>query len=362
MHCYILYLIGQLGSGGSERQLHYLLQTMDRERYRPAVVVWNFCESDIYISRIRALGVPLYTFPPTFSAITKLRMFCKLVRQLTPAVIHSYSFYTNFAAYWAARGTQSVAIGSIRGDFNSNKRESGPLLGRLSARWPRDHICNSSLAAKTAQSSPGPFSPKKLFVVRNSLDLERFPCISLPVRDRVRIVGVGSLLSIKRWDRLVVASQELRRRGYDFLVQIAGDGPLRRALEQQAQDVGQDCIKFIGYVDDIPQLLADATFLVHTSDVEGYPNVVMEAMACGRAVVAMDSGDIPALIEDGKTGFVVHRGDTLTLVERMAMLITDRDLCCRMGQAGRAKAEREFRLDRLVFETFAAYREAGWRS
>jgi glycosyltransferase involved in cell wall biosynthesis len=87
----------------------------------------------------------------------------------------------------------------------------------------------------------------------------------------------------------------------------------------------------------------------------------MEAMACGRAVVATDAGDVRHLVEDGKTGFVVRRGDDATLVERMVTLITDQDLCRSMGEAGRAKAVREFGLDRLVADTFDAYRAAGWR-
>lgn len=83
-------------------------------------------------------------------------------------------------------------------------------------------------------------------------------------------------------------------------------------------------------------------------------------MACGRAVVATDAGDIPTLIDHGKTGFVVRRGDDATFVERMVNLIADRDFCRRMGEAGRAKAVREFGLDRLVKENFKAYQRAGW--
>jgi len=86
----------------------------------------------------------------------------------------------------------------------------------------------------------------------------------------------------------------------------------------------------------------------------------MEAMACGRAVVATDAGDIPSLVDDGKTGFVVPRGDDTALVDRLEKLIVGRDLCKRMGEAGRAKAEREFGVDRLVSDTLAVYRAAGW--
>jgi len=146
------------------------------------------------------------------------------------------------------------------------------------------------------------------------------------------------------------------------LIRVAGDGPLRERLRQQVTDRGVgECIEFIGHADHVPQLIADAAFLVHTSDKEGCPNVVMEAMATGRAVVATGVGDVPHLIEHGKTGFVVSHDDQYMLTETMATLMTDHNLCARMGKAGRKKAEREFGLERLVSETLAAYRSAGWR-
>jgi glycosyltransferase involved in cell wall biosynthesis len=361
MNCRFLYLIGQLSPGGSERQLCYLLQATDRERYQPAVAVWNFSEADVYVPRMRALQIPLYAFPNMPSA-AKLRAFRRLVRQLAPEVVHSYSFFTNFAAYWGVWGTQSVVCGSIRSDFTFDMQSLSPWLGRLSARWPPAQICNSSLAAETVRRWPGPFVPRRLFVVRNGLDLEQFRGAPLPAGGKSCIVGVGSLVPGKRWERLLKAAVELQRRGYDFVVQIAGDGPLHGLLRQQAQALGvADCVEFMGYSEHIPSLLANATFLVHPSDSEGYPNVVMEAMACGRAVVATDAGDVPCLVDDGKTGFVVPQGDDAALLARMATLMTDHDLCQQMGAAGRAKAEQRFGLARLVSETLTAYRAIGWK-
>ena len=147
-----------------------------------------------------------------------------------------------------------------------------------------------------------------------------------------------------------------------FTVHHVGVGLLAQQLKVQAKDLGvEGFIKFLGYRHDIPTLLAQSTFLIHTADHEGFPNIVMEAMACGRAVVATDAGDVPSLVENGKTGFVVRRGDDAMLLEKMSTLINDRDLCRQMGQAGRTKAERDFGLDRLVSETLATYRAAGWR-
>jgi glycosyltransferase involved in cell wall biosynthesis len=148
----------------------------------------------------------------------------------------------------------------------------------------------------------------------------------------------------------------------EFSVRLVGDGPLLPQLKSQARQLGiERLVQFLELRNDIPDLLKDSTFLIHTADHEGCPNVVMEAMACGRAVIGTDAGDIPVLVEDGKTGFVVRRGDDTTLVERTVQLITERDLCRCMGQAGRAKAEREFGVDRLVMETLASYRAAGWK-
>ena len=121
-----------------------------------------------------------------------------------------------------------------------------------------------------------------------------------------------------------------------------------------------DRVRYLRHIDDIPGLLAESICLVHTADTEGCPNSVMEAMACGRAVVAMDAGDISSLVEDGKTGFVIRRGDDARLVKCIMHLIANRELCQRMGKAGRIKAEREFDLKSLTQETLNAYRASGW--
>jgi glycosyltransferase involved in cell wall biosynthesis len=148
----------------------------------------------------------------------------------------------------------------------------------------------------------------------------------------------------------------------DVRFRIAGDGPLRPALETLAGDLGiSRAVEFLGATHDIPAFLRGAKFLVHTSESEGCPNVVMEAMAAGRAVVATDAGDVPYLVEDGKTGFVVRRGDDDTLVNRIATLLTNRDLCQQMGDNARARAEQEFDLHSLVTGTLDAYRAAGWK-
>lgn len=361
--CRLLYLVGQLRLGGLERQLYYLLANLDHARYQPAVVVWNLNLSDKYYRDIEAFKIPIYGFPAEWSPLSKLRAFRALARQVAPEVIHSYTFNTNFAAYYGAGGTGALAIGSLRSDFARAKADGGVIRGALNARWPECHIANSVVCAEAARRHSTLFVPRQFFVVRNGLDLNCFRSLDDTLEARTYVASVGSLLPVKRWDRLLRAVQKVNSVGAgDIRFRIAGEGPLRPALETLAGDLGiSRAVEFLGATYDIPAFLRGSKFLVHTSESEGCPNVIMEAMAAGRAVVATDAGDVPYLVEDGKTGFVVRRGDDETLVNRITTLLSNRDLCQQMGDNARARAEQEFDLHSLVTGTLDAYRAAGWR-
>jgi glycosyltransferase involved in cell wall biosynthesis len=267
----------------------------------------------------------------------------------------------NFAGWWATLGLQAVPVGALRSDFLWAEQENGALLGRLNMRWPRSQIFNNMAAAEMARQHRRFFVPRHLFVIRNGIDLQHFHATPLPCDGPTCVVGVGSLRPVKRWDRLLHAAAQLRQQGLTFRVRIIGDGPLYSVLQQEIRRLGlAQVVELPGYSSNVPGELAAATFTVHLAATEGCPNAVMEAMACGRAVVAMAAGDVPAIVEDGRTGFVIPQDDEARLVHCLAMLITDRQLCHRMGEASGRKAAQAFGLDRLVVETLAAYRAAGW--
>lgn len=359
---HIVYLVGQLRSGGLERQLYYLLKTMDRQRYKPAVFVWNYNETDCYVTQLRALDVPVWSFTHPLSAHQKLREFRRFVKKVKPEVVHSYSFYTNFAAHWGACWTGAVAVGSIRSSFHADKLEAGPYLGRLSARWPATQICNSRQAADAARATTSPFVPRSLHIVRNGIDAMQFSTARGTTSEEPLLIGVGSLIGIKRWDRLIATAVKLKRDHYRFRLRIVGDGPQLTHLRQLAGSREmEDIVMLPGQLDDIPSELGRASILVHTSDVEGCPNVVMEAMACGLPVVAMESGSVADLVEHGRTGFVVPQGRDQDLARYIAQILSDPDMGKRMGETGRKKAVQEFGLDRFLAETLSAYRAAGWK-
>lgn len=362
VQCRLLYVVGQLGIGGLERQLYYLLANLNQYQYSPAVVVWNLNPNEKYYRDIETLAIPILGFPAEWSPLTKLKTLRALVRQRTPEIIHSYGFHTNFAAYYAAWGTRALAIGSLRSDFASAKREGGILRGALNARWPLVHISNSRTSADEANRAAEPFKPKQVFVVRNGLNLKQFLNVAYHPQERKYVAAVGSLLPVKRWDRLLRAFQRvIIIAKEDVCLRIAGDGPLRSTLECLARELGiSEKVEFLGAIHDIPAFLKGAKFLVHTSESEGCPNAIIEAMACGLPVIAMEAGDIPFITENGRTGFVVPQGDETALAKRITELLYDTERCLSMGLAAREKASLEFTLDRLVLETLSVYRAAGW--
>jgi glycosyltransferase involved in cell wall biosynthesis len=333
---------------------------MDRRRYQPVVAVWGNYPNDHYAQLIRALDVPVIALGTKPTRLAKWQDLRSLVSDLRPEVIHSYTFYTNIAAWWVARGTGAVPIGSVRSSFTRASREAGQILGRLCGRWPSGQVFNSFSAEQEAKHSTKINRPRRIYVVMNGVDLDRY--IPQPYPERGYILAVGSLSSVKRWDRLIRAVGFLASKGLCPEVLLAGSGLLREDLEVMARSLHVDhLVRFLGARNDIPDLLAGAAFLVHTAESEGCPNVIMEAMACGRAVIATDAGDIPYLVDEGKTGFVVPREDETALTGRMEILLGDCELSCRMGDAGRTKAEQAFGINRLMPETFAVYRAEGWK-
>ena len=363
MKAKFLYLIGQLACGGSERQLSWLLSSLDQDRFEPVVVVWSYASDDKYVDELRDQGIEIVALPRTASAFSKLRILRRLVKEIRPQIVHSLSFYTNTAAWIASFATRSVAIGSVRSDFFRSRRKTGRVLGYVNSCLPSHQVYNSELSAEEARNCRTYFKPRAITVVRNGLDLSRFSRDhgGNSIESIMQIVGVGSLVSVKRWDKLIACAAILKKRGIRFQLKLAGDGPLREELVSQAAALGLcNEVQFLGQVDDIPSLLASSDVLVHCSDFEGCPNSVMEAMACGLPVIATMAGDASVLIDNGTTGYIVELEDIQGIANALHHLHENPSLAVRMVHESRTKAEREFGFQRMMLGTLQAYRAAGW--
>src|SRR5205085_157391 len=149
------------------------------------------------------------------------------------------------------------------------------------------------------------------------------------------------LVPVKRFDRFLDAVALARRAAPGLKALLVGEGPDRDALERHAAALGlfPDHLAFLGRRGDVPRLLRQADVLVLTSDYEGCPNVVLEAMAAGVPVVTTPAGDAGRVVQDGVTGFVTPFDDTEGLAARLVRLCNAPDLRARLGQAARRRAE-----------------------
>src|SRR5699024_4788815 len=136
-----------------------------------------------------------------------------------------------------------------------------------------------------------------------------------------------------------------------------GDGPLRDRLEEQSEAFGlRGKVLFLGHREDVPALLAASDLLVLPSLYEGLPNVVLEAMRFRKPVIATAAPGTTEVVEDGETGLLVPLRKPTELARAIRRVIEDPSLANRLGEAGRARVESEFRAATMV-ERFAALYE-----
>jgi len=187
-----------------------------------------------------------------------------------------------------------------------------------------------------------------------------------PIPDEPVVLGVGRLVEKKGFGCLVDACAELASAVPGFRCRIVGDGPLRTVLEQQIGERGlAGCVELTGWlpVDEVAEhyrqasVLAAPSVITADGDRDGLPNVILEAMAHARPVVASEVAGIPEAVRDGENGFLVPPGDPQALARSLVSVLGDRALCARLGENGRARAERDFdvqRSARPLFDLFAA--------
>ena len=162
-------------------------------------------------------------------------------------------------------------------------------------------------------------------------------------RDACVLLTVARLVAEKDQATLLTAFGHLSRRHEHVHLWIAGDGPLRSALEAQSRGLGLAArVKFLGFRLDVPRLLAGADLLAITSLREGLPNVALEAMAARRAVVATAVAGTPELVQDGETGLLVPPAAPDALTAALGALIIDPTRRRQLGERGRRRVEQWF--------------------
>ena len=184
-----------------------------------------------------------------------------------------------------------------------------------------------------------------------------------PARGRA-ILAAGRLIEKKGFCHLVDACSELVERFPDLECVIVGDGPQREALEDQVARLGLAVhIRLPGWLPPAEldtlyascAVLAAPSIIASDGDRDGLPNVILEAMSHGLAVIGSDLSGIPEAITDGKNGHLVPPGDARALADRLADLLADTSLQHAMGQAGLSRVEQDFDLQKNVIPLAALF-------
>jgi glycosyltransferase involved in cell wall biosynthesis len=177
----------------------------------------------------------------------------------------------------------------------------------------------------------------------------------------VALVGMISVL--RSWKGhgtfLDAAAKLIARGGREVHFVIAGDGPGRDDLARQAaQAPWRGRLTLLGHREDVPNVLASLDVLALPSFAhEGIPQIILQAQAMARAVVASTVGGIPEVVEDGATGLLVPPRDPAALAAALAGLLDDAALRARLGATARAGVEKEHSLDAMGARLLGLYGE-----
>jgi glycosyltransferase involved in cell wall biosynthesis len=365
----VLLVTDEMEVGGSQRQIMRIATGLPRTSFEPAVAY--FRNPSHLVDELERAGVRTHHVPKRrrIDPVFFLRLV-GLLRRERYDVIHCFSFT---AELWGAlahalvrRNALPALVSSIRGTFESYT----PWQWRLK-RWVTRRSCrvvaNSCAGAEFARRQMGLPSGAGV-VIYNGVDVPALD-VDRVARARLRaalgigaqtVVGlfVGRFVTEKNLPLLVRAAARLARERVDFVLLLVGDGPLRAEVERDLDLLGaRQSVHLLGMRSDVMQLMAVSDFFVLSSTEEGLSNVILEAMAAGRPVIASAVGGNPELVEDGVTGMLFRSGDEEGLVRCMRALSVDAALRERLGGQGRRRAVERFATATMVGAVQSLYQQ-----
>jgi len=340
----ICFLVGTLARGGAERQLIFMLQALGQEGIKPRVLCLT--KGETHEDDIRHLGIEPEWVGARTNRLLRLRQIVKSVRQRPVDIVQSSHFYTNIYAATVGKITRSVSIGAIRNDLTSEVGMD-PIFGRWQLSLPSHLIANSELASDRAVSRG--ICPDRIDCLRNAVVVRSGKNETKRRCENLSILFVGRLTKVKRPELFLELAAYLTSncQGVKIEFRIAGDGPLRRELEQMSTALGLlNKLVFLGEQADMSKIYAASDIVVLTSAYEGTPNVLLEAMANGLPVVAASVGGVPEIL-DSDRGFLVDPLNFKELAESVSKLVNDPQLRARLGANGKRYVERNHSIHSL---------------
>lgn len=350
----IAFGITELDPGGAERMLTELVTRLDRSEWKPHVFCLGPEAHFAKVLRDRQIPVTCFSARGMKSAPRILWQWTRELRRFRPEILYPWLFHANLLGRMAGRlaGVPHILSG-IRVAEKRNRWHG--WWDRRTNYLVEKNVCVSRGVADFMEHTVG-LDPRKTVVIPNAVDGARFEQVTptdltpfgIPASSRV-LITIGRLEPQKGVDVLLAAVPGITSRYPDVQFLIVGDGPDRAALEQQARRLNiADRVYFLGHRDDVPALLAASTALILPSRWEGMPNVVLEAMAAGKAIVASEVEGTAELVSPGINGWLLPPEDPQLLAEAVVRLLSDPEAPDRMGCESQRLYNERFTMDRFV--------------
>jgi glycosyltransferase involved in cell wall biosynthesis len=394
----IAYIVPSLLEGGAQQHVALLCSHIDRDRYDP--VVFCLYQQGPFADTIRQAEVPV----TTLLGAKLLSLWWRLMGRNTSSSARQpwHSNCGQSPSFRKILGSVGKTMAEIISCFNLAFQLRARDIDLVSVHWSKSKI---ALAAAWLAGVPSIYTehstvhiyydPTEIRILRRLVPLaERVIAVSESARrsaidyldipdSRIDVIGhavqfgipaevhiipeedvpptiavLGSLAEHKGHVYFLQAARMLLQTHSDVRFLIAGDGPLRSSLERTASELGLDGrIRFIGAYDndDVPDILQDVSVVTVPSITEALGIVALEAMACGKPVVASAVGGLPEIVRDGETGLLVSPKDPAALAEAIARLLDDSDLRRELGWTGREFACQQTP-EQITGQTMAVYK------
>lgn len=215
-----------------------------------------------------------------------------------------------------------------------------------------DGILTNSITIKKAYEGYGWFKPDHVKVIYNGI-ADKSGVVahdfSKDYPGKKVILSAGRLSDQKGFDDLITAFATVSHKRDDLVLVIAGKGKLEDELKAHARNLGvEEKVKFLGFIENVDPLMKGCDLFVLSSLFEGMPNVVMEAMAVGKPVIATDVNGARELMNDGETGIIVPAKNPDILAQKILELLGNPEQMAAFGKAGEARVKSEFTIPAMV--------------
>lgn len=359
----ILYIEGSGNlAGGGQQSLLRLLRKLDRKKFEPVLA----CPSKGSLtSRVESLGIKTKLFSGDspkknpFSFISSVKQVRNLIGESGIDLVHANTSRSALAGGLAGKTLGIPVIWHVR--VIESEGAYDRFLASLCAR-----LIAISYAVQKRFNWLLKKHPEKVVVIHNGVDPQEFnPGISgaairreftLPPEAPVAGV-VGNLIPWKGQECFVRAAPEVLKTISDARFLVVGDGECRGRLEKLAGELGlKGKLIFTGERFDIPGLMAAMDVVVHSSITpEPFARVVIEAMATGKPVVAMNAGGVPEIIEDGVSGVLIPPQNPARMAGAIIDFFNNRAKAVEIGLTARRRIEENFSIEKNVRATEDLY-------